>query len=343
MSQTFKLSLQTVWNRNNNILNDIIKVNINTKMNQNFLLYYKHINKILQIYDINSLDFLASIQLKECNFFNFHQHYETVFFVCGQNNIIIYLFDETKKKIEILSKVNGHFNEVIFADFSPFDPNILVSISNNYDIKVYNITKSFPISNIFLDEQLSDIIKLQWYEDEMGIISKNKIIFFNYLLFDKDEIEEISLKENINNFFYFDCLYKIALTRNEIILVQGGKQFLSIGKIKRKLLNNFFSSKDKILFLFFQTEIIGFYISYSFKLNQIFEFKLEPSDITYPCFLLNEKSLKKNEVCKFYSVNDSISFHSIINNNYSDSNINDNNTNINSNNINKEEFKKFIY
>ena len=204
MAQTFELTLQTFWNRKHKILDDITEEHINTKINQKFLLYYKQIDKILEIYDINSLDFLASIQLEGCNFFNFHQHYETVFFVCGQKNIIIYLFNETNKQIETLSKVNGHFDEVIFADFSPFDPNILVSISKNYDIKVYNIKNSFPISHIFLNEKLSYKIKLQWHKNEMGIISDNKIIFFNYLIFDKDEIEEISLKEKIINFFYFD-------------------------------------------------------------------------------------------------------------------------------------------
>jgi len=59
MAQTFELTLQTFWNRKHKILDDITEEHINTKINQKFLLYYKQIDKILEIYDINSLNFLA--------------------------------------------------------------------------------------------------------------------------------------------------------------------------------------------------------------------------------------------------------------------------------------------
>ena len=38
MSQTFELTLQTIWSRKDNILDDIIEKNTNAKINQKFLI-----------------------------------------------------------------------------------------------------------------------------------------------------------------------------------------------------------------------------------------------------------------------------------------------------------------
>ena len=202
MSQVLKPLLKKVWSKDDDSVYDIDINELTTKINQKFLLNYNLSDDTLNIYALNSVSLLNSIKLQKLYFFNFHKHYEAIFFICNERNISIYLINETDKTIEKLSTVNGHYNKVIFADFSPFNPNIFVSISNNYDIKVYDIRKPIPISHIFIDEKLNRNIELQWDDERMGIISNKKIIFFDYINFMKDEVKEISFEEKIINFFF---------------------------------------------------------------------------------------------------------------------------------------------
>lgn len=315
MSEIIEPSFNTLWTKDIGFIQDLYIDYSNTRINQKFLLNYDKRKFLLNIYDLNSLKELDSIELKNIGYFNFHKHYEKIFFVCIEKNVIIYLFNSAEGKMEKLSNVYGHFNYIIFADFSPIDPNILVSISLNYDIKIYDIKKAMPISHIYIDRNLSKKIELQWKQlkdddDEMGIISQDKIIFFSYINFVKQEIKEISFEDIVTNFIYYDAFYLIVITRKEIKFVQDQKNMRTIEKLNKKLLNMFFCRKNKILFLFFQEEIIGLYINYTF-IKKIFYLNMELYNIS----LIDEKLLEENELCKFYSANEEMISYSTINKN----------------------------
>ena len=72
----------------------------------------------------------------------------------------------------------------------------------------------------------------------------------------KEYIKEFSFDEKIINFFFFDALYLIVITKSKIMLVENQERMNKIYDIKSILLNIFFSQKSKILFLFFHTGII---------------------------------------------------------------------------------------
>ena len=132
MSKIIEPSFKTLWTKDISLISDLCTKYSIIRINQKYLLYYDERKDLLNIYDLNSLNILDSIKLKNIGFFNFHKHYEKVFFVCIEKNVIIYLFNSAKRKMEKLSNIYGHFNKIIFADFSPMNPNILVSISLNY-------------------------------------------------------------------------------------------------------------------------------------------------------------------------------------------------------------------
>ena len=346
MSQVLKPLLKKVWSKDDDSVYDIDINELTTKINQKFLLNYNLSDDTLNIYALNSVSLLNSIKLQKLYFFNFHKHYETIFFICNERNISIYLINETDKTIEKLSTVNGHYNKVIFADFSPFNPNIFVSISNNYDIKVYDIRKPIPISHIFIDEKLNRNIELQWDDDRMGIISNKKIIFFDYINFIKDEVKEISFEEKIINFIFYDKIYLILLTKTKILFFQEKDKWRTIEEINEELLNIFFNRKEKILILFFGEVIKGLFIGYSYVSTR-FELKVDnPRKLKY-ITPINEKFLKENELCKFYSTKKSINFYIITNENNNistDENYINNNSNISNNNQvhDENELKKFL-
>ena len=346
MSKIIEPSFKTLWTKDISLISDLCTKYSIIRINQKYLLNYDERKDLLNIYDLNSLNILDSIKLKNIGFFNFHKHYEKVFFVCIEKNVIIYLFNSAKRKMEKLSNIYGHFNKIIFADFSPMNPNILVSISLNYDIKIYDIKKAMPISHIYIDRDLSKEIVLQWKQfkdddDEMGIISQNKIIFFSYINFVKQDIKEISFQETVNNFIYYDEFYLIVQTSKEIKFVQDQKNMRTIEKLDKILTDIFFCRKNKILFLFFREKIIGLYINYTF-IKKIFYVDMELFNISF----INEQLLKENELCKFYSSNKEIITYSIINKNsnfLNDINNSDNILNTNDENIIKEdEYKNFL-
>lgn len=159
----------------------------------------------INVYDLKSLSFFGSIKHdKVSGFVNFHKDLESIFFTCNAKNIFVYQIDIQTKSIKELSIIKGHFTKVKFADFSPFNPDVLVSVSESYDIKIYDIKKSLPISHIFLNESLDDGIHLKWNEKYMGIISGKKIIIFNYLLFVPEDVKNILFDEKVIDFHFYE-------------------------------------------------------------------------------------------------------------------------------------------
>ena len=133
------------------------------KMNKKFIMITYSEQNTINICDLNSFTILCSIDFEDSiSFCNFHCSYETIFFVCIKKNVIVYQIDLNEKKIKLLSTIKGNFTRVIYADFSPFDSNLLFSVSKNHEIKIYDLTKSMPISHIFLDKPLDTKKKAKW-------------------------------------------------------------------------------------------------------------------------------------------------------------------------------------
>ena len=264
----------------------------------------------IKVYDLNSLSLLGSIKFENIScFVKFHKHLESIFFVCIAKNVFIYQIDSENQKISELSVIKGHFSNVIFADFSRYEPDILVSVSEIYDIKLYNVKESLPISHIFLNESLNVDIDLKWNEKDMGIKSGKKIIIaFNYLLFIPENIKNISFDEIVIDFHFYEkkIFSLIVLTQKDIqyVSLEDEKklkikinEFYKIGK---EYFNNFYSQDRKILLIFFNDEIQIFKLNYP-KIELIFTYNLDNSGIYDPIFLFDEKQLEENELCKFYN------------------------------------------
>ena len=306
-----------------------------TTINSKFLLIadrLKSPNEIISIYDLESLSLLDTIEHPQIFFLEFHKHFDTIFFVATEKNIVLYEIDLTNKKPKTLSTIKGHFTNVIFADFSPYNPNILFSVSQNNDIKIYDLSKNMPISHIFINESFCERLKIKWGKIFMGFISNGKIIIFNYLLFLKENILEIQFQEEIVDFYFCEDVDfpLIALTEKELIYVLEKDNKKSIYTFDKEFESNYFLKEEKILIIFFDDIITGLTLNFS-KVNTIFSLDINKCKVSYPIFIIDELLLKEDEICKFYSKNNKIiKFFTITlkkrtNNNNDNSNNNDNN------------------
>ena len=119
-----------------------------TKINKKYILI---LNQDIYVYDIYEKSFLNEIvELKLVSFLDFHSNNDNIFFVCSGKNVILY--EIKNKKINKISTIEGHFIDVFYGCFNPFESNIFLSASKNGFLKIYDITNSFPKSLINLNE-----------------------------------------------------------------------------------------------------------------------------------------------------------------------------------------------
>ena len=145
------------------------------KMNKKFLIFVNgRQNNELYIYKINDSSIFYSVKLKESiNYFDFHNKYETIFSVATGNDVLIYNIDAEKNLVNEVSKIQGHFSKVTFFEFSPYDPNILLSFGENNDIKIFALNSTISKNHIFFDEPFIDE-KIRWTNTSIGILSKDR-------------------------------------------------------------------------------------------------------------------------------------------------------------------------
>ena len=292
------------WEKELNLLVDLEYQNI---LNNRFLIIVTEDkpNRYSEIsvynYDLNSFSLFGSVKIKDLYYIKFHKHFENIFFVCTEKNVIIYHIDINNKDIKKVSNVKGHLSCVIFADFSPFNPYIMVSIYKSCDIKIYNLKKSLPINHIFINEPLNYKIKVKWTEKEMGIISEKKIIIFNYLSILTDNIKKISFEERVIDFHFYENkeFPLIIITKNDIKYALNQYDIKTIYIINEQYKNNFYNQKLKYLFLFLRNDVRILSVSFN-KIEEIFSININESRISYPIFLFDEIELKEGELCKFY-------------------------------------------
>ena len=147
------------------------------KINKKFLMLKPDAKNEILIYDLKSLLFFKPFQIKDpITFADFHSRYENIFFICTGRDVKIYEINIDNRNINQISTVKGHFTDVYYANFNPLEPNVLLSISKNYDIKIFNTMKSLPICHIFNENKPLDCPIIKWGINEFGYITKNNSI-----------------------------------------------------------------------------------------------------------------------------------------------------------------------
>ena len=198
-------------------LNPDLEVKINTKY---ILLLNKYVEEIY-IYDCETKSSIINnpIKFKGIKYFDFHSLFKEIFFVCEGSNVKIYEIDIKQKNIIELSLIKGHFSQIIFASFHPLNANILLTISDDKNINIYDITKSLPINHICLEENF--IFNIKWGTFNVGFLSVGKTVinYFNYNNFYINEVNELKLNRLITDFHFFNDEILIVIDKGFIYLI----------------------------------------------------------------------------------------------------------------------------
>ena len=276
------------------------------KMNNKYIIFLRgdQGNK-LYIYNVNTCSTFIH-QLKESiNYFNLHKNYESIFCVAVGNDILIYNIDINTNMINEISKIKGHFSKVIYTEFSPYNPYILLSICDNNDIKIFEINKVMPKNHIYFEQELDTIIK--WTKNNIGALSQDRKTIFisSQHYFTKKDVWEKKFDVKIKDFHFYDDNneeYIIVLTKKDVIFVTKGKEKVElIYEIREDIDFNysFYFKSKKLLIIFGEIVLIGLIMNYS-DINNVFEKKMDKNH--YTLFFYDEKSLENNEICKFYNI-----------------------------------------
>ena len=245
--------------------------NSGLKINTKFLLLKPNRKNEIHIYNLSNSSFFK-LEFNNIKYYDFHNYFENIFFVCDGKDIMIYEINVNNEIINNISKVKGNFTDVEYADFNPSEHNIFVSISENYDIKIYDITKSVPISHIFIDRPLIYEL-IRWGNNNMGVLAGKTILTFSYKFFLKKNIKEFPFDDIISDFHFYNDNVLIVLQVKHILIVSKNEE--TIGKniiydLKSTLENNFYSKNNKKLILFCTDNIIILSIDNNFKVKEFY-------------------------------------------------------------------------
>ena len=290
MSESYHLSTKSFKIKHIN-RHDCFSMKINTK----FLLLKPDSKNEIKIYNLSTLSFFQSLKLNNINYYDFHNYYENIFFSCDGKDIMIYEINLENKIVNNISKIQGHFSDVEYANFNPLEHNIFVSITENYFIKIFDLTKYLPISHVFIDQpfdyQPFDYQLIKWGKNNIGVLSEKKILTFDYKYFKKSFINEFPFDDDIIDFHFFNDNNLIVLLDNDIFFIDGKKK--NIYKSESNIRNNFYHKRKNKLILFCSNYIIILSIDY-FKAKE--DYKLSQQN-TLPCPVFIEESLlNENEL-----------------------------------------------
>jgi len=274
------------------------------KCNRKFVLFLKDKKIYIYSFEANSLlnEFIE--YNKVINYFNFHCNNETILYVCAEFNVFIY--EISNQKINKLCVIEGHFSDVFYASFNSFKSNIFLTATKNNTIKIYDITNTLPIKLLTLDVSLND--KITFGLNKIGFLAdKNTITYFEYINFDKKNINEY--KTNYIENFYFlsndDSL--IVITYDSVDFVENNKK-INQHKFNNKdnILSTFYLNKKEILIIIFKSEIRGFSMKYKNKLEDLFKFQQSVDYYINNPININENLLNLEEICEIYQFNSGI-------------------------------------
>ena len=265
------------------------------KINKKYMITLN--NNTIYIYDFEKKNFLnKSIHLNECiYYFDFNSNTENIFYICSGKNVILYQI--VNMDINKICIIEGHFIEVIYGFFNPFDRNIFISISENGFIKIYDITNSSPIGLINLTESLENIFVFKLGKNTIGFGLEDHITYFSYINYKNENVKKYFSEDIIDFYFlndYDDSLLIIKKDKIEIV-----KNNIKIIEHKIKIKTSFYLVKKKIL-LIINSKIQGLKINDNNEIINLFDFSQDLYYfISHPIFV-NENHLKGNEICEMY-------------------------------------------
>ena len=278
------------------------------KINSNYMLIL--IGKsTLAIYDFSFLSFLnENIELanndindKIINYFDFHSTNGAIFFVCFCKNVIIY--EIVQQKINKLSVIEGHFTEVYFGSFNPFNPNIFLSSSENGFLRIYDLYDNLPKILLCLEEFYKEKMRIKWGKKDIGFKTKNSVIYFEYLKFKKENIKKYLSKDNIIDFYFLNSYNDslIVIKENSIEIILNNKLIKDLKLKENEIIISTFYYREKQILIMNLTNIVQIIRinntkNSEFEINDEFKFFIS---IRKPIYI-NENFLNKNEICRFY-------------------------------------------
>lgn len=267
-----------------------------TKINKKYMLNLGN-NSIL-VYDFNKQSILKIIKYENqiVYHFNFHSYNENIFFVCAGKNVMLYEIDNTN--INEISIIEGHFIDVNYGCFNPFNSNIFLSASEDGFIKIYDITNSSPISLIDVMESLEYLIEIKWNKNFIGFRRKNYVLYFKYDNFKKENIKKYTSNKLLDFYFlndYDDSL--IIIKQKDLEIVRNNKKSF---EYKETIKASFFCMKSKILTIINSKEIKGLKFNDDNHINEIFKFIQNSENLFSTPLFINENYLNSNEICQFH-------------------------------------------
>lgn len=277
-----------------NFTNRNIEILLETKVNQKYMLIMTTVS--LLIFDINKDSFIDIIRMNNIFHFDFHSNIENIFFICLDNNVLIYKIDNSK--IDKISTIRGHYQDVNYGCFNPFKSNLFLTASNEGFIKIYDITNSSAITLINLKESSMNKINVKWGIKDIGFKNIDNIIYFEY-----DNFSE----ENIKKYYSIEISDFYFLNDNDDSLIIIKDDNIEIVKNNKKLCDystsvefSFYFMKDKILIIINSEVIQLLKINDNNQIKQLFYFEQNPKKRLPQPLFINENFLNSNEICKFF-------------------------------------------
>lgn len=215
---------------------------------------------------------------------------------------------------------------------------MFLSVSDNGFINIYDISNSFPISLIHLEELVNFNSEIKWSKKYIGFIKEDLVIFFEYDNYKSENIKKHNSKGFVDFYFLNNNDDVIIIIKNKIYeLVKGNKKLYGINET---IISSYYYSIANILILINSKNIKGIKIGDNYKINQLFNFEQNSDNYIFKPLFIEENFLYNNEICEIY-VNPApfkIISYSII-----DKNIIDQNTQKENNNkIDVKKIKKMI-
>ena len=271
-----------------------IEILLESKVNQKYILIRTKVS--LLVFDINKDSFIDIIRMNTIFHFDFHSNNENIFFICLENDVLIYKIDNSR--IEKISTIQGHYQDVNYGCFSPFKPNLFLTASNEGFIKIYDITKSSAISLIDLEESSMNEINVKWGIKDIGCKNVDNIIYFEYDNFSKEKIKKYFTKDISDFYFLNDNDDSLIIIKEDNIEIVKNNQKLSKYEISIEF--SFYFMKHKILIIMYSEVIQLLKINDNNQINQLFYFEqISKKRLPQPLFI-NENFLNSNEICKFF-------------------------------------------
>ena len=160
----------------------------------------KFTNKKLEFKVIGKDNLKLYLNIDDVKYFDFYPNNSKVFFVCN-GKVEIYKISDDYDNIEKISEIKDFCNNIIFASFNPFEENILVTISEKNDMKIWDIYQC-DIKSCKALNNGNLLQRIEWESGKIMYSYNDELIIYDY---NNNKIIS-KLKVNIDNqeFLFFN-------------------------------------------------------------------------------------------------------------------------------------------